>query len=182
MEKLIFLLFILFSLFSWLMERRKRKRQREAQQQGGSPRGESQESAHEPEDEGEGGWPFPVDPFELETKKPRRVDVLVDHEAEDVHQSALEERERAQEGIQAQQEQRAKDLARQAEELERRSRQVQPRRRIQEMVREKMAEEERHQAHARTGMDFRLSPEKVREAIIYTEILGPPKSERGEGM
>ena len=79
MEALIFLLFILFSLFSALMERRKRKQRQLAQQrQGEAARLEqSQEPSHrEEEEEDDQGWPFPVDPFELETKRPRRVDVV----------------------------------------------------------------------------------------------------------
>jgi hypothetical protein len=173
MEQLLFILFILFSLFSWLMERRKRKRKKQLQEQGQTrSRGEGQETVDEQEDEG--AWPFPVDPFEPETRKSSRVDVLVDYEAEAEHQAALEERERAQE------DQQVKSLARQAEELERRARQVQPKRRIQEMVREKMDAEAQNLAHGQSGMDFRLNPKKARLAIVYAEILGPPKSERRE--
>ena len=172
MEALIFLLFILFSLFSALMERRKRKQRQLAQQrQGEVARPEqSQEPSHrEEEEEDDQGWPFPVDPFELETKRPRRVDVLADDEAaaeQAAEQAAVAER-------------RAEAERERADELARRAAGVQPRRRVQEMVRDRLAEQEQRGTRVDESM-FRLNPKKAREAVIYSEILGKPKAERDD--
>ena len=74
---------------------------------------------------------------------------------------------------------RADGLARRAAEVERQARQVQPRRRVQEMVRDRLAEEEQRGALV-SGSMFRLNPKKAREAVIYSEILGKPKAERDD--
>jgi flagellar biosynthesis/type III secretory pathway M-ring protein FliF/YscJ len=162
-EQLIFVLFILFSLFTALMERRKRKRRAQP------PAAPEQTRQRDPEvEEEEGGWPFPVDPFDLEPKKPQRVEM---ESTEAVDQEAREA------------EQRAQEMEQQVQELGRQAGAVQPRRRVEELVREKMAREQAQQAQPgkkRKDKRWKLDPQKARQAIVYAEILGLPKAERNE--
>ena len=161
MELLVFALILLFSLVSALLERRKR---RQAQQ----PRSQRPPGAEGEEEEQEIGWPFPTDPFELEPRGPRQATA---EETEDAEQQAQDA------------EQRILEMQRQAQELERQAREVQPRRRMDELVREKIAQQEAQKevakVHKRKGQ-WRLDPQSARQAVVYSEILGRPKSERKE--
>ena len=169
MEQLILVLFVLFSLFSALMERRKRKQR--AQQKTAPQQSQSRQQQREVEEEEEeetGGWPFPMDPFDLEPKKPRRVQVERSEEVEQEARAA---------------EQRALEMQQKAQELEHQAREVQPRQRVDKLVRERVAREQEEQGRAgekRRKRSWKLDPEKARQAVVYSEILGLPKSERRE--
>ena len=58
--------------------------------------------------------------------------------------------------------------------------QVQPRRRVQELVRERVAPDEQRDPgrRRRKRSKWALTPKKARDAVVYMEILGPPKGER----
>ena len=71
----------------------------------------------------------------------------------------------------------------QAQELERQAREVQPRRRMDELVREKIAQQEAQKGAVKVRKrkgKWTLDPQSARQAVVYSEILGRPKSERRE--
>jgi hypothetical protein len=172
METLVAVLFIVFSIGSALLERRKRRQQvekgrkgfqeREAQRQAEEARSGPQrvevDVAEEEEEEEE--WSFPssgFDPFELQPAKP---------------DPALLEIER--------QQHEAEHLAAEAEGKSRR---------LEEQAKRLKAESSATQAHygkKRTGIKRKgrliFEPRNVRDAIVYAEILGPPKAEREDNV
>ena len=160
MELLLFTLAILFSIFSALMERRKRrKRLEEAQQQHAEIEQQHADInpatpvvEEEKEEEPSFGWPFDGDPFE------EPVPVEVD--------PAEAERE-------------ALEAERQALEAERRAVAA------EKLAMERLAEAKPQESGAvrrprRTRSRWFLTPQTARDAIVYMEILGKPKSEREE--
>ncbi len=162
MELLLFTLAILFSIFSVLMERRKRRKRREEAQQHAQI--EQQHAGVNPaapvvveeekEEEPSLGWPFDGDPF----------DEPVPAEAEPV----ATERE-------------AIEAERQAVEAERRA--VAAERLAMERLTETKPHdsgEKRRPRRSRTRSRWFLNPQTARDAIVYMEILGKPKSEREE--
>jgi len=161
MELLLFALAILFSIFSALMERRKRrKRLEEAQQQHAEI--EQQHAEVNPaapvvveekkEEEPTFGWPFDGDPFE--------EPVLAEVDPAEAEREALEAERQALEA-----EQRAVAAEKLAME------------RLTETKPEDAGEERRPR---RTRSHWFLTPQTARDAIVYMEILGKPKSEREE--
>ncbi|MYF92459.1 MAG: hypothetical protein F4184_10275 [Gemmatimonadetes bacterium] len=166
MELLLFALAILFSIFSALMERRKRrKRLEEAQQQHAEI--EQQHAEIEPaapvvveekkEEEPTFGWPFDGDPFE--------EPVLAEVDPAEAEREAIEAERQALEA-----ERRAMVAEQQAmERLER----------LTETKSEDAYENEK-QRPRRTRSHWFLTPQTARDAIVYMEILGKPKSEREE--
>ncbi|MXW80489.1 MAG: hypothetical protein F4Z57_16215 [Gemmatimonadetes bacterium] len=163
MELLLFALAILFSIFSALMERRKRrKRLEEAQQQHAEI--EQQHTEVNPaapvvveekkEEEPTFGWPFDGDPFE--------EPVLAEVDPAEAEREALEAERQALEA-----ERRAMVAEQQAME------------RLTETKSEDAYENEK-QRPRRTRSHWFLTPQTARDAIVYMEILGKPKSEREE--
>ena len=163
MELLLFALAILFSIFSALMERRKRrKRLEEAQQQHAEI--EQQHAEVNPaapvvveekkEEEPTFGWPFDGDPFE--------EPVLAEVDPAEAEREALEAERQALEA-----ERRAMVAEQQAME------------RLTETKSEDAYENEK-QRPRRTRSHWFLTPQTARDAIVYMEILGKPKSEREE--
>jgi flagellar biosynthesis/type III secretory pathway M-ring protein FliF/YscJ len=161
MELLLFALAIVFGVFSALMERRKRRRRlEEAQQQHAEIEQQHVEInpaapvvvEEEKEEEPSFGWPFDGDPFEESV--PAEVD------------PAEAERE-------------ALEAERQAVEAERRAVAAEKRamERLTETKPEDAGEERRPR---RTRSRWFLNPQTARDAIVYMEILGKPKSEREE--
>ena len=161
MELLLFTLAILFSIFSALMERRKRrKRLEEAQQQHAEI--EQQHAEVKPaapvvveekkEEEPTFGWPFDGDPFE--------EPVLAEVDPAEAEREALEAERQA---IEA--ERRAVAAEKLAME------------RLEETKPQESGEERRPR---RTRSRWFLTPQTARDAIVYMEILGKPKSEREE--
>ena len=161
MELLLFTLAILFSIFSALMERRKRrKRLEEAQQQHADI--EQQHADINPatpvvveekkEEEPSFGWPFDGDPFE--------EPVLAEVDPAEAEREALE-------------------AEREALEAERRTVAAEKlaMERLKETKPEDAGEERRPR---RTRSRWFLTPQTARDAIVYMEILGKPKSEREE--
>ena len=154
MELLIFLLAILFSVFSALMERRKRrKRLEEAQQQHAEVNPAAPVVAEEKkEEEPTFGWPFDGDPFE--------EPVVAEVDPAEAEQEALEAERQALEA-----ERRAVAAEKLAME------------RLTETKPQDAGEERRPR---RTRNRWFLTPQTARDAIVYMEILGKPKSEREE--
>ena len=161
MELLIFLLAILFSIFSALMERRRRRKQvEEAQQQHAET--EQQHTEVNPaapvvveekkEEDPTFGWPFDGDPFE--------EPVLTEADPAEAEREALEAERQALEA-----ERRAVAAEQQAME------------RLTEAKPEDAGEK---QQPRRPRSHWFLTPQTARDAIVYMEILGKPKSEREE--
>ena len=161
MELLLFLLAILFSIFSALMERRRRRRQvEEAQQQHAEIDQQHAEvnpatpvvAEEEKEEDPTFGWPFDGDPFE--------EPVVAEVDPAEAEREALE-------------------AERQALEAERRAMaaEQQAMARLTETKPQKSGEERRPR---RTRSHWFLTPQTARDAIVYMEILGKPKSEREE--
>ena len=163
MELLLFLLAILFSIFSALMERRRRRKQvEEAQRQHAEIEQQHAEvdpaapvvaeKEKEKEEEPTFGWPFDGDPFE--------EPVLAEVDPAEAEREALEAEREALEA-----ERRAVAAEQQAME------------RLTETKAEDAGEERRPR---RTRSRWFLTPQTARDAIVYMEILGKPKSEREE--
>ena len=163
MELLLFLLAILFSIFSALMERRRRRRQvEEAQQQHAEIEQQHAEvnpaapvvaeEEKEKEEDPTFGWPFDGDPFE--------EPVLAEVDPAEAEREALEAERLALEA-----ERRAVAAEKLAME------------RLTETTPEDSGKEGRPR---RTRNHWFLTPQTARDAIVYMEILGKPKSEREE--
>ena len=161
MELLIFLLAILFSVFSALMERRRRRREvEEAQQQHAEAEQQHAEvnpaapvvAEEKKEEEPTFGWPFDGDPFE--------EPVVAEVDPAEAEQEALEAERQALEA-----ERRAVAAEKLAME------------RLTETKPQDAGEERRPR---RTRNRWFLTPQTARDAIVYMEILGKPKSEREE--
>ena len=162
MELLLFLLAILFSIFSALMERRRRRREHEeAQRQHAeidqqhaevNPAAPVVAEEEKKEEEPTFGWPFDGDPFE--------EPVLAEVDPAEAEREALEAERLALEA-----ERRAVAAEQQAMA------------RLTETKPEESGEERRPR---RTRSHWFLTPQTARDAIVYMEILGKPKSEREE--
>ena len=160
MELLIFLLAILFSVFSALMERRRRRREHEEAQQHAEIDQQHAEvnpaapvvAEEKKEEEPTFGWPFDGDPFE--------EPVVAEADPAEAEQEALEAERQALEA-----ERRAVAAEKLAME------------RLTETKPEDTGEERRSR---RTRSRWFLTPQTARDAIVYMEILGKPKSEREE--
>ncbi len=163
MELLLFLLAILFSVFSALMERRKRrKRLEEAQQQHTEIEQHTEVSPATPvmaeekkEEESTFGWPFDGDPFEEPV--PTEVDpVAAEREVLEAEREALEAERRT--------------VAAEKLAMERLTETTQP----------KLQNSREERQLRRPQNRWFLNPQTARDAIVYMEILGKPKSEREE--
>ena len=161
MELLLFALAIVFSIFSALMERRRRRRQvEEAQQQHAEIEQQHAEvnpaapvvAEEKKEEEPSFGWPFDGDPF----------DEPVPAEAD----PAEAERE-------------AVEAERQAVEAERRAVAAE-RLAMARLTETKPHDSGEKRRPRRTRSHWFLTPQTARDAIVYMEILGKPKSEREE--
>ena len=161
MELLLFALAILFAVFSALMERRKRRKQlEEAQQQRAEIEQQHAEvnpatpvvAEEKKEEEPSFGWPFDGDPFGESV--PAEVDPAeAEREALEAERQALEAERRA---VAAEKQVMA---------------------RLTETKPQDSGEERRPR---RTQHRWFLTPQTARDAIVYMEILGKPKSEREE--
>ena len=160
MELLLFLLAILFSIFSALMERRRRRREHEEAQQQHTEI-EQQYAEVDPaapvvvekekEEEPTFGWPFDGDPFE--------EPVVAEVDPAEAEREALEAERQALE---------AERRAAAAEKL------------AMERLEEAKTQADEKQRPRRAGNRWFLTPQTARDAIVYMEILGKPKSEREE--
>ena len=164
MELLLFTLAILFSVFSVLMERRKRRKRREEEQQHAQI--EQQHAGVNPaapvvveeekEEEPSFGWPFDGDPFDEPV--PAEADpVASEREALEAERQALAAEQRA--------------VAAEKRAMER----------LMETKPQDSGEKRRpRRSSRRTRSRWFLNPQTARDAIVYMEILGKPKSEREE--
>jgi flagellar biosynthesis/type III secretory pathway M-ring protein FliF/YscJ len=161
MELLLFALAIVFGIFSALMERRRRRRQvEEAQQQHAEIEQQHAEvnpaapvvAEEKKEEEPSFGWPFDGDPFDEPV--PAEADpVAAEQEALEAERQALEAEQRA--------------VA--AEKLA-----------MERLTETKPQDVGEAQRPRRTRSRWFLTPQTARDAIVYMEILGKPKSEREE--
>ena len=161
MELLLFLLAILFSIFSALMERRRRRKQvEEAQQQHAEVEQQHAEvnpdapvvAEKEKEEEPTFGWPFDGDPFE--------EPVVAEVDPAEAEREALEAERLALE---------AEQRAVAAEKLA-----------MERLAETKSEDADEKRRPRRTRSRWFLTPQTARDAIVYMEILGKPKSEREE--
>jgi flagellar biosynthesis/type III secretory pathway M-ring protein FliF/YscJ len=160
-EILLFLLFMLFSVVSSLLERRKRKRELENARQAQGAR--SQRIDEEEEEEEVLGWPFGggKDPFEDEDLSRRFGDL------QRLGEQAKPKSEVPVVKVNAPAEERAPVAS--------------SRQRVENVLRERTAHsEEAYSRPARRAGRWRLDVQKAREAVVYAEILGPPKAMRSE--
>ena len=173
MEIVLFLLFLLFSMFSALMERRKRRKQLEeaAQQQEviserQDPSEESEAPApvvvEEQKEEPSFGWPFEGDPFE--DFKPAAKEAQPDPSEEEGLEPVVEP-----ELVVPAADNRALEMERWRQKTRSQN--------TEGAQRRKFRKRSRAGRRARVGR-WNLNPQKARDAVVYMEILGKPKSER----
>ena len=197
-EGLLFLLFILFSVVSALLERRKRKKQaEESRTASAAPAGPLTDE----EDEETGSWPFPMggDPFDLPKPKQRperRPASETAGEATAESESAAPASRRTQiqqmeddaKEAKRSQETEAADgydnaappdtLREMARAAERQGQEVQPRQRVRELAQERVELDQQQRPRKKRRSKWLLTPKTARDALVFTEILGRPKSER----
>ena len=172
MEQLIFLLFVLFSIFSAFREHSKRKNQMKEQRKRRAERQRlphSSPSSHprteRREEFGEDffgeGVPSPPSPTPLETtERSQRETLAVEREALEAEQKALAA------------ERRVLELERTALEAS------QPPRRLKDLMYEQRRRDASSPAEETTRRQWRLDLRTARDAIVYAEILAPPRAER----
>ena len=169
-QQLLLLLFVLFGVILALLKKRKRKRAAEdARSKVPAESWEDRVEEDLEEEEEVGGWPFPMggDPVEPRPKRqpPRQTpapapDETADGEADSQAREVVE---------------RAREAATQAQR-------IQPKQRVEALVQKRLAAvpEERVVEGVKRRRRWTLTPDKAKEAIVYAEILGPPKAERRE--
>ena len=170
MEVLLFILFMLFSIVSSLLERRKRKRELESAQQARAQRRESgQTEEEEEEEEATLGWPFGggKDPFEDEVLSRRFGDL-----------------QRLGEGDTPLLQNKVESTSADAASAQREQKPAAPssRQRVSDVLRERTTSKggRRYAGASRRAGRWTLDAQKARDAIVYAEILGPPKGMRDE--
>ena len=160
MELLLFILFMLFSIVSSLLERRKRKRELENARQAETAHPKSTEF-EEREEEVNVGWPFGggKDPFEDDELTRRFGDLQRLGEKTDEPESG---------SIQVMEQETAPE----------------PTSSSQTQVRDALASAKKSVGGSARAVRYagrwRIDAIKAREAIVYSEILGPPKAMRSE--
>ena len=200
MEQLLFLLFVLFSVITALLERRKRKKALEEAHgtQDDEPTDARRGRGQEEEEAFPGGWPFPMggDPFE---PRLRRQDAP-EAPKSDADQPAVTEEEGGRSSVVTPAERGytlVETLERQARETEERARRLEstasevarqaeeaPRRLdVQKLLsthesRESKLPASPLQTERPLVRRWTLTARKARSAIVYAEILGPPKALR----
>jgi hypothetical protein len=187
MEILLFALFMLFSIGSSLLERRKRRKQleeaREAER--GQGTGTKEAEKEEIEEAQTLGWPFGggSDPFEEEVVRRRIEEVMPQEPARPAPRSVAEQHQLEADLEAVEAEKKALEEERYALAAERLGRErVVPRQRVDDLVHEKMRREKApaKPRSTRRGKYWRLDRKTARAAIVYAEILGPPKADRNE--
>ena len=173
MEVLLFILFMLFSIVSSLLERRKRKRElesaREAQQARAQRRESGEIEEEEEEEEATLGWPFGggKDPFEDEVLSRRFGDL-----------------QRLGEGDTPSLQNKVESTSADAASAQREQKPAAPssRQRVSDVLRERASSKggRRYAGASRRAGRWTLDAQKARDAIVYAEILGPPKGMRDE--
>jgi len=186
MEVLLFALFMLFSIVSSLLERRKRRRQLEEAREEERVRGTgAKEVEKEEEEEQTLGWPFGggSDPFEEEVVRRRMGELQPQEPAQPAPRSMAEHHQLEADLEAVEAEKQALEVERYALAAERLGMErVVPRQRVDDLVREKVQHEKEQAKPRRTkrGKHWRLNRKTARAAIVYAEILGPPKADRDE--
>jgi hypothetical protein len=186
-QLLFFLLFILFSIISALLDRRRR---RQSLEEARSRREATQKKEPAPaksrdEDEGEeGNWPWP-EIFEQAPTRPWRAEP--ERTPAEVVVAEAPAAEANGEGRYRRADEELREMERRVREMEERARQadrlsLEEFRRMEEQAAARMgsgtAEQDREPARHRQA--WSLTPREARRALVYAEILGPPKSERRE--
>ena len=152
MELLLFVLFMLFSIVSSLLERRKRKRELENSRQAEAEKQQEQRQ----EEEVTVGWPFGGgrDPFEDEDLTRRFGDL-----------QRLGEKGDEPEAMQVMEQETAPEPTSSSQTQVRASAKVST---------------DGYAKDVRRAGRWNIDARKAREAIVYSEILGPPKAVRSE--
>jgi len=191
MEELLVLGLVLFSIASAVLERRKRAKQVEAARKAreGRPASESEVSELEEEEGPQELWPFPMGDDPFEPARPEQQERLSREEQVegDIFQEGLPEpmppsTPQASELVQElerqaeEAEERAKLEEQKAQEVARQAREVQSRRRMKDLVQERLFDEV---APCR-GMKWSLTAKSARDAVVLAEILGRPTAERND--
>ncbi len=173
MEILLFILFMLFSVVSSLLERRKRKRELESAREAQQARAQRMESGAQEEEEEEEevtlGWPFGggKDPFEDEVLSRRFGDVQrLGESTTPSSQHKAESTVTATYSAQREQKRAA----------------ASSRKSLSEVLHERAnsAGGRRPMGTSRRAGRWTLDAQKARDAIVYAEIIGPPKGMRDE--
>lgn len=73
---------------------------------------------------------------------------------------------------------RAREVEEAARAAERQAQQVQPRRRVRELVEERIERDQEQRAGKKRRPKWLLTPKTARDAMVYTVILGRPKADR----
>jgi hypothetical protein len=192
-QLLFFALFVLFSVVSALLERRKRRQSLEEARQRHEATGKQRPVAKKvevEEEEKQGNWPWP-EIFEQPPSRPRRVEVeRVPVETASTEVSAAEalpgegKYRRAEEELQ-EMERRVQEMDQRTREADRQSQEEFHLMEEQAALRMGTGAGQRRPARtpeggARARQGWGLNPREARRALVYAEILGPPKSERSE--
>ena len=197
-EGLLFLLFILFSVVTALLERRKRKKQaEESRTASAAPAGPLTDE----EDEETGSWPFPMggDPFDLPKPKQRpergpasesagEATAKSEPAAPASRRTLIEQMEDDAKEAKRLQKTEAGDgyddgappdtLREMARAAGRQVQEVQPRRRERELAQERVELDQQQRPRKKRRSKWLLTPKTARDALVFTEIIGRPKSER----
>ena len=153
MELLLFLLAILFSIFSALMERRRRRREHEEAQQ------------QHTEIEQQYAEVDPAAPVVVEKEKEEEPTFGWPFDGDPFEEPVVAEVDPA-------------EAEREALEAERRAAAAE--KLAMERLEEAKPQADEKQRPRRSGNRWFLTPQTARDAIVYMEILGKPKSEREE--
>ncbi|MBI2505911.1 MAG: hypothetical protein HYW07_22075 [Candidatus Latescibacteria bacterium] len=193
-QLLFFALFVLFSVASALLERRRRRRSLEESRRRHETAAKQGPVAKEVEaEEEEGGWPWP-DIFEPQLpSRPRRVEMerppapVASPEASAAEALPGEGKYRRAEEELREMEQRVREMDQRTREAERRS--LEEFRLMEDQAASRMSTglagrgrpADTQEGGTRTRKQgWALTPREARRALVYAEILGPPKSERLE--
>ena len=194
MEQLLFFAaFILFSVVSALLERRKRRQSLEESRRRHAAAGKPGPVVEEVEEEKKvGGWPWP-EIFEQPPSRPRRV--AVERSPAPTASTELSAAEALPgEGKYRRAEDELREMEQRVQEMDQRTRDADRR-----SLEEYRLMEAQATARMNTGVAGRsrparapeggtrarrqgwgLNPHEARRALVYAEILGPPKCERHE--
>lgn len=192
MDQLIYLaIFALFSAVSAILDRRRRRqsleearRRHEAAQKQGPAR--SPVAVDKEEEEEEGKWPWP-EIFEQPPSRPRRVER--EQAPAEVVATEAGAPETGGEGKYRRAEEELREMEQRVREMDRRTREADRKSQEEFRLMELQAAARMGSGGVRSGaapagenrlsrQGWRLDPREARRAVVWAEILGPPKSER----
>ncbi len=195
MEQLLFFAaFVLFSVVSALLERRKRRQSLEESRKSYKAGGKQGPVAEELEEKKKvGNWPWP-DIFQQPPSRPRRVPVERRPAPPVVSTEVSAAEALPGEGKYRRAEEELREMEQRVQEMDQRTRDADRRSMEEYRLMEAQAAARMNTGVAGRGRPTRtaeggtrarqqgwgLNPREARRALVYAEILGPPKSERLE--